>query len=250
MAPAEPGPASLAQNPETADDAKAVCVRSLYAMAHGDLSRFEALFHPAATNREAADEPRAARGEGPAAFYATAVWLRGAFSDLRWDIHQIVAENDLVVVHAVMSGRHTGTFAHYDDRGVVSQVMPPTGRAFSARQTHWFRLADGKVIEHWATRDDLAMARQAGWIPPRPRYLVRMALAKRRARYRAGPAATDSRESPGIHAGCQGTAAAGERASATPRHPTRPRRRAQPRPPRATPGSHVCTTSRPAGFCK
>jgi predicted ester cyclase len=151
-------------------------------MADGDLPEFEALIHPEATNREAANEPMAARGRGPAAGYATALWLRGAFSDLRWDIHDVAADGDLVAVHSTMSGRHTGPFAQYDGAGAVIEVMPPTGRAFSAAQTHWFRHSDGKIIEHWANRDDLAMARQAGRVPPSPRYLVRMALAKRRAR--------------------------------------------------------------------
>jgi len=182
MSPTEPAPASLARNPATADDPRAVCVRSLHIMANGGLREFEALIHPEATNREAANEPVAARGKGPAAFYATALWLRGAFSDLRWDVHEIVADGDLVVVRAAMSGRHTGPVVHYDGAGAVSQVLPPTGRAFSATQSHWFRHAGGKVIEHWADRDDLGMAGQAGWVPPSPRYLVRMVLAKRRAR--------------------------------------------------------------------
>jgi hypothetical protein len=38
------------------------------------------------------------------------------------------------------------------------------------------------MIEHWANRDDLGTAEQAGWVPPTPLYLLRMALAKRRAR--------------------------------------------------------------------
>jgi predicted ester cyclase len=182
MSPTESAPTSYAQSPATADDAKTMCARSLRIMANGDLSDFEALIDPAATNREAANEPMAARGEGPAAFYATALWLRGAFSDMRWDVHETVADGDLVVIHSTMSGRHTGPFVLYDSAGTASQVMPPTGRAFSANQTHWFRIAGGKVIEHWANRDDLATAQQAGWIPPSPRYLVRMALAKRQAR--------------------------------------------------------------------
>jgi predicted ester cyclase len=182
MSPTESATTSLAQNPATADDAKAMCVRSLHVMGNGDLSQFEALFQPAAANREAANEPMAARGKGPAAFYATAMWLRGAFSDLRWEVHETVADGDLVVIHSTMSGRHTGPFVHYDGAGAVMQVMPPTGRTFSAKQTHWFRHAGGKVIEHWANRDDLAMAQQAGWIPPSPRYLVRMAIARRRER--------------------------------------------------------------------
>jgi len=184
MSTAEPTPTqlALAKGPGAADDPKAVCVRSIRIMADGDLRDFEALIHPEAANREAAGEPVAARGRGPAAFYASALWLRGAFTDLRWDIHEIAADGDLVAVRSTMSGRHTGPFARYDGAGAVSQVMPPTGRTFSATQTHWFRHAGGKVIEHWANRDDLALAQQAGWVPPSPRYLVRMALAKRRAR--------------------------------------------------------------------
>ena len=49
-------------------------------------------------------------------------------------------------------------------------------------QTHWFRIQDGKVIEHWAVRDDLGQAKQLGWLPPSPIYLIRMAITKRRVK--------------------------------------------------------------------
>jgi hypothetical protein len=41
------------------------------------------------------------------------------------------------------------------------------------------------VIEHWANRDDQGTAMQLGWVPPSPWYLVKMALATRRARKRS-----------------------------------------------------------------
>jgi len=182
MPASESMPAPLPQDLESANGPRAVCVRSLHIIAGGALPEFEAVIHPKAVNREAVREPKASRGNGPAAFYATALWLRAAFSDLRFDIHEVVADGDLVAVHITMHGRHTGPFVHYDKAGAVSQARPPTGRTFAATHTHWFRLADGKIIEHWANRDDLATAQQAGWIPPSPRYLVRMAVAKRRAR--------------------------------------------------------------------
>lgn len=182
MAPAELTPPRPPYSPAVPHDLKAVSVRLIHLMAGGELSDFETVIHRDGTNREAGKEPMAARGRGPAAFYASALWLRGAFSDMRWDIHEVIADGDLVAVHSTLSARHTGSFVTYDSAGVVSQVMPPTGKPFAATQTHWFRHADDKIIEHWANRDDLAVAQQAGWVPPSPRYLARMALAKRRAR--------------------------------------------------------------------
>ena len=167
-------------------DAKELCVRSMHIMADGTPEDFEAVVHPDARNREDVDEPPATRGRGPAAFYATALWLRDAYAELRWDIHDVVSEGDLVVVHATMSGRHTGTFVGYGADARPSQAFPPTGRRFATTQTHWFRVADGKVIEHWANRDDLGTAMQLGWTPPSPLYLVRMLLASRRARRESG----------------------------------------------------------------
>lgn len=117
-----------------------------------------------------------------AGFWATAQWLRAAFSGLRFEIHEAVERDDLVVLHVTMSGRHTGNFVNFrPGTATVNSVMPPTGQAFAITQTHWFRTRDGVITEHWANRDDLAMARQAGWVPPSPGYLLRAAIAKRRA---------------------------------------------------------------------
>ena len=41
---------------------------------------------------------------------------------------------------------------------------------------------DDAIAEHDAVRDDLAMAAQVGWFPPRPSEVVRMLLARRRYR--------------------------------------------------------------------
>jgi predicted ester cyclase len=160
----------------------AVCRRCLEVFTDGDLADFEAVIHPEAVNREAATQPPANRGRGPAAFYATALWLRRALADMRWDIHQVAADGDIIAVHTTAHARHTGPFVIYDQTGSVRQAFPPTGKTCSVTQTHWFRVADGKIIEHWANRDDMGMAEQFGWIPPSPRYLVRMTRAKRAAR--------------------------------------------------------------------
>ncbi|MET7767245.1 ester cyclase [Nocardia sp. NPDC005366] len=163
-------------------DIKNLAIRSMRIMADGSLADFEAIVHPRAHNREGVSEPPACRAAGPAAFYATALWLRGAYSDLRWEIHEVIAEGDLVVVHATMSGRQTGTFVAYDADGGVAQAFPATGKSFATTQTHWLRLADGMVVEHWANRDDLGTATQLGWAPPSPAYLFRMRRATGKAR--------------------------------------------------------------------
>jgi predicted ester cyclase len=166
------------------DAVKAVALRSFALMRDGTLAEFEPCVHPDAVNREAKDEPPAAREPGPAGFHATALWLREAFADLDWEIHDVVVEGDLVVVHCTMSGRQVGTFVAFDADARVADAFPATGRPFAVTQTHWFRVSGGLVTEHWANRDDLGMAMQLGWAPPSPSYLVRMALAKRRARRR------------------------------------------------------------------
>ena len=166
------------------DDPAAVAVASMHAMGSGTLVDFEGLYTADAVNREAITEPPDTRGTGPAALYATARWLRTAFSDLIWKVHDVAHDDDLVVVHATMSGRQTGPFVAYQADGEIAAVFPPRGRTFAVTQTHWFRMRDGRVAEHWANRDDLGMGQQLGWNPPTPVYLARMLLATRRARRR------------------------------------------------------------------
>jgi predicted ester cyclase len=150
-------------------------------MANGERSDFEAVIAPGAVNHESANEPPSCRGAGPGAFHATALWLRGAFTGLAHEIEHTVVEDDLVVIDTTMTGRHTGPFIVYDAAGRVEVVQAPTGRSFTSRQTHWFRVPADQVTEHWAVRDDLGQALQLGWVPPTPLHLLRSARAKRRA---------------------------------------------------------------------
>ena len=99
-------------------------------------------------------------------------WLRSAFSELAWEIHHAIQEDDLVVVHATMSGQQTGPFVAYGRDGEVAAVFPPWGHRFETTQSHWFRMREGKVAEHWANRDELGMGQQLGWTPPSPLCIV------------------------------------------------------------------------------
>lgn len=162
-------------------DPVSIAVRSIHAMADGERADFDLLYHPRAVDRENQVQPPSSRGPGPACFYSTALWLRAAFEDLHYDIHHALADGNLVAVNSTMNGRHTAPWAVYQEDGSVDTVFPPTGRTFAMTQSHWFLLQDGRIIEHWANRDDLGTGRQLGWIPPSAAYLFKMARAKRRA---------------------------------------------------------------------
>ncbi|WP_165367718.1 ester cyclase [Phytoactinopolyspora endophytica] len=82
-------------------------------------------------------------------------WLRSAFSDQRYEIHQIIGDGDMVAVHLTHSGRHTGEF----------MGIPATGREFAYRHVHIHRFEDGKSVEHWSVRDDAAFMQQIGVAP-------------------------------------------------------------------------------------
>src|SRR5215467_13287396 len=87
-------------------DPIAVAVRSIHAMADGDRAVFDLLYHPRAIDRENRVQPPSSRVPGPAGVYSTALWLRAAFADMRYDIHHAITHGDLVAVNSTMNGRH------------------------------------------------------------------------------------------------------------------------------------------------
>ena len=97
------------------------------------------------------------RVKGPLAMRASAEWLLGQFPDLHMTIEAVIADGDTVAVRILSEGPNLGA---------LNGVVPPTGKRFTARQSHWFRVADGKLVEHWATRDDLTAMLQLGVVRP------------------------------------------------------------------------------------
>jgi steroid delta-isomerase-like uncharacterized protein len=100
-------------------------------------------------NHEAPDSP------GPEGFKATARWLRRAFPDYHAEVHELVADGDLIVGRLTVSGTHQSDF----------MGMPATGRSFSVQHLHMYRVEEGKLAEHWACRDDLGQLAQLGLLP-------------------------------------------------------------------------------------
>ena len=121
------------------------------------------------------------RGDIPAAaaFYADTVRNNGdvidrarlfaimqdnsrTFPDWTMRIDRLGARGDDVVALMTVTGTHRGVSQRPVNGGVYLGVAP-TGRSF-----YWFKLKDGLIVEHRATRDDLGVSRQLGLLPPAP----------------------------------------------------------------------------------
>jgi predicted ester cyclase len=82
-------------------------------------------------------------------------WLLSVFPDRRFEVENVAADGQTVATRGTMTGTHEGELM-----GVA-----PTGEVVAAQQSHWFRVVDGTMAEHWAVRDDLDMLQQLGVIP-------------------------------------------------------------------------------------
>jgi steroid delta-isomerase-like uncharacterized protein len=94
-------------------------------------------------------------GGGVAGYQKFLGHLFAAFPDDVLKVELITAENDLVSYRGVESGTHKGEFLG----------IPPTGRGASWSEIQFFRIADGKVVEHWVDVDVYSWFQQLGIIP-------------------------------------------------------------------------------------
>ena len=88
--------------------------------------------------------------------------LRMALPDLKSETLEMVSDGEVAVCRAMLTGTHLGTPEIPFVQGGVFSMVEPSGKRIEMMQMHWFRVRDGKIIEHWAVRDDLTMARQLG----------------------------------------------------------------------------------------
>jgi predicted ester cyclase len=91
--------------------------------------------------------------------------IRTTFPDWNAEVLEMVAEGDVVVVRVRVSGTHKGVGKRPINGGMLVGV-PPTGKRFEVQHIRWYRIRDGKIVEHYAVRDDIGMMRQLGLIPP------------------------------------------------------------------------------------
>jgi steroid delta-isomerase-like uncharacterized protein len=85
------------------------------------------------------------------------------FPDWKMEILETVASGDVVVVRSRVSGTHRGVSTMPLNGLPVGTA--PTGKRFEVTHMHWHTLRDGKIVEHYANRDDLGLLRQLGLLP-------------------------------------------------------------------------------------
>ena len=128
--------------------------RSIESLNTGDVSKVSEFIHPNYFNHESQASPERAKLRGPEEFVDTVKKLRAAFDDLHYTEQESIASNDMVVLIMLVTGKHTGDFFG----------IPPKGNLFSYQAAHISRIADDKILEHKAIRDDLRFMMQLGVI--------------------------------------------------------------------------------------
>jgi predicted ester cyclase len=84
--------------------------------------------------------------------------LRVAFPDLRFEVHEILAEGDLVACRSTMTGTHQGPL----NIGPMA-ALALTGARVEVPHMHFFRYDDqGRVTDLWHVWNTLLLARQLG----------------------------------------------------------------------------------------
>src|SRR5215472_12981861 len=81
-------------------------------------------------------------------------WLR-SFPDLRFNVEQMIAEQDRVVSQLVMEGTHEGTW----------MGIAPTRKRLQIRMITIHRIANGKIAEDWVLVESLGLFQQLGAVP-------------------------------------------------------------------------------------
>lgn len=135
-------------------DAKSL-VRNFYdAVGAGNLSVIDELVADDFVDREAFPglEPNK---EGVKRFFAM---LRSAFPDLRMEVREMLADDDLVSVRVIATGTHEGDF----------MGMSSSGRRIEVQVFDILRIRDGQVTEHWGLMDAMTMMQQLGGVPEFP----------------------------------------------------------------------------------
>ena len=102
--------------------------------------------------------PSSGPGNGKADLKAAIERVAKGLADPKFVIDDLIAEGDRVAARVTSSARQVGPF----------MGMPGTGKAYSIAEIHIFRIADGRIVEHWHQLDAMGMMQQLGMMPAKP----------------------------------------------------------------------------------
>jgi steroid delta-isomerase-like uncharacterized protein len=85
-------------------------------------------------------DPLPGQSSGAAGAEYVVANMAGGHPDIRFEIHDLVGEDDRVTIRWTMRGTRSGTFLG----------QPPTGEAVEMSAIVIFRVADGRLAERWA----------------------------------------------------------------------------------------------------
>jgi predicted ester cyclase len=80
------------------------------------------------------------------------IWT--TFPDFRLDIIDLVAKDDVVVVRCRESGTYLGVQKRSVNGGLLIGV-PPTHKHFEVGVMHWYKIRDGKIVDHYGAWSSL-----------------------------------------------------------------------------------------------
>ena len=89
---------------------------------------------------------------GSEAFRRHAESVPQAFPDVRFDIKDMIAEDDRVMVRLVLSGTHQGPF----------MGVEPTGQQIEMSAIVIYRFENGLIAERWSEGDTIGLLQQLG----------------------------------------------------------------------------------------
>jgi len=113
-----------------------------------DMALVDAVVSPAFTSHDwPVDSPT-----GPQAFRDYYAAIRSAVPDARYEVDDLIAEADRVVVRWTMRGIHEGDFA-----GIVA-----TGRTIALQGIAIYRVDNGKLMERWVVSDLHGLLQEIG----------------------------------------------------------------------------------------
>ena len=130
---------------------KAIAKQAIEAINAGDFSRLESLVAPDGVDH--AVPPGMPPTRDSAIQFLTT--FKAAFPDLHYTVEDVIAEGDRVVQRSTARGTMKGDFLG----------MPATGKNASWGEVHILRIENGKIVEHWASVDQLGMLQQLGLAP-------------------------------------------------------------------------------------